>query len=153
MPGQAEHAPYPHPVHPRAMPVGQRYREQKTSQRPSSSCRSLRRSFNSLLTNPFFPEPRNAVIGSSGIGMSLAAPPSTTHSTVVFGPSDSCFRIFDGMDICPRSESFVRIPLKLHDKRKTALQDIMRRYVLHALVPSAFTPQRPPVRFYRKSSF
>ena len=29
----------------------------------------------------------------------------------------------------------------------------MRRYVLHALVPSAFTPQRPPVRFYRKSSF
>src|SRR5213592_4507566 len=39
------------------------------------------------------------------------------QSTVVFGPIESCFRISDGMDTCPRFESFVRISLKLHDKR------------------------------------
>src|SRR5438046_9054995 len=133
MPGRAEYAPYPRPVHRPAMPEGRTYLGQKTSQRPFSCCRSLRRSFNSLLTNPFLPEPRNALIGSSGIGMSLAAPPSTTHSTVVVGPNDSCFRIFDGMDICPRFESFVRIPLKLHDKRPL-YKTITRRYVLYASI-------------------
>src|SRR5213592_4507567 len=52
MPGRAEYAPYPRPVHRPAMPEGRTYLGQKTSQRPFSCCRSLRRSFNSLLTNP-----------------------------------------------------------------------------------------------------
>lgn len=51
----------------------------------------------------------------AGIGMSLAAPPSTTHSTVVSGPMESCFLILDGTETCPRLESFVRIPSRIQD--------------------------------------
>jgi hypothetical protein len=58
---------------------------------------------------PFFPDPRKALSGSVGRGITLTVVPSTTHSSLVSGPIWSFFRISDGIDTCPRFVTLVRI--------------------------------------------
>jgi hypothetical protein len=62
---------------------------------------------------PLFPEPRKALTGSDGSGMTLAVSPSTTHSSVVLGPIFSFFRTSDGTETCPRLVILVRISVNL----------------------------------------
>jgi hypothetical protein len=55
------------------------------------------------------PDPRSAAIGSSGIGIKRAVSPSTIHSHVEFALSRSLRRTADGMEICPRAVTLVRM--------------------------------------------
>ena len=66
---------------------------------------------------PFLPDPRNALSGSSGSGITLAVFPSTTHSSVEFGPIWSFLRTADGTDTWPRFVILVRMLLYLQDLR------------------------------------
>ena len=72
-------------------------------------CRSCRLSLNSRLTIPFLPEPRNALRGSEGNGMTLTVAPSTTHSSWVSGPILSFFRTWEGTETWPRFVTLVRM--------------------------------------------
>jgi len=64
---------------------------------------------------PFRPDPRKAATGSSGIGITLAVAPSTTHSSVVLALIRSFLRTADGTETWPRFVTRVRICKNMQD--------------------------------------